>query len=105
MEQKETKVIDVIGTTIKPIVHHFYKCTDHRKNFYVTDECTGCGYCAKNCPCQAIIMVDNKPVWKENCSFCLKCIHSCPAQALQNGKGTLKRSRYLCTKNECVDKE
>lgn len=44
---------------------------------------------------QAIRMENNRPVWKENCSFCLKCIHSCPKQALQHGKGTVKRSRYL----------
>lgn len=95
VNQKQTKITDVLGTTIKPIVHSFYKRTDHRKKFYVTDQCTGCGLCAKNCPCQAIVMENNRPVWKENCSFCLKCIHSCPVRALQNGKGTIKRSRYL----------
>lgn len=94
-EKKQIRVSDVIGTTIKPIVHSFYKRTDHRKKFYATDDCTGCGYCAKNCPCQAIRMENNRPVWKENCSFCLKCIHSCPKQALQHGKGTVKRSCYL----------
>ncbi len=94
-ERQHSKIGDIIGTTIKPIVHSVYKHTDHRKKFYVTEDCTGCGYCAKNCPCQAIVMENNKPVWKENCSFCLKCIHSCPKQAVQNGKGTKERSRYL----------
>ena len=94
-ERQHSKIRDIIGTTIKPIVHSVYKHTDHRKKFYVTEDCTGCGYCAKNCPCQAIVMENNKPVWKENCSFCLKCIHSCPKQAVQNGKGTKERSRYL----------
>ncbi len=94
-EHKQIRVSDRIGTTIKPIVHSFYKHTDHRKKFYVTDSCTGCGSCAAGCPCQAISMEEHKPVWKENCAFCLKCIHSCPVQAVQYGKGTLKRSRYL----------
>lgn len=93
--RKNIKITDIIGTTIKPIVHGFYKRTDHRKHFYATDACTGCGLCATNCPCQAIEMEKNKSVWKENCSFCLKCIHSCPARALQHGKGTQKRNRYL----------
>lgn len=92
--KKKSKVGDVIGTTIKPIVHKAYKCKDHRKKFYVTEECTVCGNCVKNCPCQAIVMENGKPVWKENCSFCLKCIHSCPKQAVQYGKGTITRSRY-----------
>lgn len=92
---KQVKITDIIGTTIKPVVHTFYKKTDHRKHFYATDACTGCGLCAKNCPCQAIVMEQNKPVWQENCAFCLKCVHSCPVQALQHGKGTMKRGRYL----------
>lgn len=95
LNEKQIKVPDIIGTTIKPIVHSFYKMIDHRKKFYATDACTGCGLCARNCPCQAITMENDKPVWKENCSFCLKCIHSCPARALQHGKGTITRSRYL----------
>ena len=95
MYKKQTKVTDLIGTTIKPIVHSFYKNTDHRKNFYATENCIGCGLCEKECPCQAITLENGKPVWKENCSFCLKCIHSCPVRALQHGKGTITRSRYL----------
>lgn len=95
IQQKQSRVTDFIGTTVKPIVHSFYKNTDHRKKFYTTEACTGCGLCAKECPCQAIALEDGKPVWKENCSFCLKCIHSCPARALQHGKGTITRSRYL----------
>lgn len=93
--KKQAKISDIIATTIKPIVHSFYKNTDHRKRFYATDACTGCGLCEKKCPCQAIAMENGKPVWKENCSFCLKCIHSCPAKALQHGKGTITRGRYL----------
>lgn len=93
--KKTIKITDLIGTTIKPFVHSFYKRTDHKNNFYTTDACTGCGLCVKNCPCKVIKMEQDRPMWKENCSFCLKCIHSCPARALQYGKGTEKRSRYL----------
>lgn len=74
LERKETKISDILATTIKPVVHSFYKNTDHRKRFYATDACTGCGLCERNCPCQAIAMENGKPVWKENCSFCLKCM-------------------------------
>lgn len=95
LEEKQTKVSDAIGTTVKPIVHGFYKRTDHRKKFYATEACIGCGQCERNCPCQAIKLENGKPVWKENCSFCLSCIHSCPVQAIQHGKGTITRSRYL----------
>lgn len=64
--KKQTRVSDTLGTTVKPIVHKFYKMTDYRKKFYATDECTGCGLCANNCPCQAIVMENNKPL----CLYC-----------------------------------
>jgi len=77
-----------------PLAHSFYKNTNHTKKFYTTSNCNGCGLCAKDCPCNVISMVDQKPRWEANCTHCLKCINKCPRTAIQYGKGTLKRRRY-----------
>lgn len=93
--KKHIRIRDTFATTVKPIVHRMYKCTNHQKGFHVTDSCIGCGYCMNHCPCQVIAMKNNKPIWQGNCSFCLKCIHSCPVEAVQYKMGTEGRSRYL----------
>lgn len=62
--------------------------------FYTDDRCVGCGACAKRCPCNAIAMVDGKPIWvKDRCIHCLACTNRC--SAIQYGKGTVERERYV----------
>lgn len=93
LNRENRQIRDIIGTTIKPIVHHAYKSVNHRKKFYVMDTCIGCRKCENECPCNAIIIRDSKPTWNDNCSFCQKCIHSCPKESIQYGK-TQGRVRY-----------
>ena len=65
------------------------------KKYHVTDKCTGCGLCAKNCPDHAIQMVDGRPVWeKKKCAKCTACINRCPVGAIEYGKATADRARY-----------
>lgn len=45
--------------------------------------CTGCGKCAKNCPDNAIRMVDKKPVFDNSCSRCYFCEKGCPDNAIR----------------------
>lgn len=79
---------------VTSIAHNFYKNTNHTKKFYVTESCNGCGLCAKDCPCNVITIVEQKPKWEANCTHCLKCINKCPKVAIQYGKATRKRRRY-----------
>ena len=76
----------------------FNKFARSTKSFYVTDACTGCGLCAKNCPAHTITMENNRPVWGSQCYQCLKCINRCPAAAIQYGKATETRGRYTIEK-------
>ena len=76
----------------------FNKFARSTKSFYVTDACTGCGLCAKNCPTHTITMENNRPVWGSQCYQCLKCINRCPAAAIQYGKATEIRGRYTIEK-------
>ena len=44
----------------------------------ITDKCVGCGICAKNCPTEAITIVDNCAVIDyEKCVGCAACTVSC----------------------------
>lgn len=66
------------------------------KKFYVTGDCTSCKRCAKLCPESAIVMEGGRPRWhKESCAKCMACINRCPAQAIEYGKSTQKRRRYV----------
>ncbi len=93
-KEEEATIKDLLGWTIKPMIHSLYKRTDHHKKFYATSTCIGCGICEKECPCNVIKLEHNRPGWQRNCSFCLKCINSCPKQAIQYGQSTETRKRY-----------
>ena len=63
--------------------------------FIVSDKCTSCGRCARECPVNAISVESGRPVWqKERCVLCLRCLHRCPVSAIEYGRGTKNRGRY-----------
>ncbi|MCK9582561.1 MAG: EFR1 family ferrodoxin [Endomicrobiales bacterium] len=62
--------------------------------FWVDQNCTKCGICAKVCPVKNIILVDGKPTWQGNCQACMACLQWCPTKSIQQGKNTAKRKRY-----------
>lgn len=72
----------------------FQRYAMNTKKFYATDDCTICGLCAEVCNTKNIIVKD-KPAWGKHCTQCLACIHRCPARAVQYGKSTLKKGRYV----------
>lgn len=76
----------------------FNKFAMETKNFYAEDTCTGCGLCEEICPTKNII-VSGKPAWGSVCTQCLACIHRCPEKAIQYGKKTKARGRYV---NPCL---
>lgn len=78
-----------------PITSYAYRRKDHTKKFHTTDSCTGCNQCVKDCPCNAIHLNNKSPEWSGECTFCLKCLHSCKQSAIQYGRFTKHRDRYL----------
>ncbi len=72
----------------------FNRFSRSTKPFYVTEKCTSCGLCAKNCPANTISMIDGKPHWGEKCYQCTACINRCPVSAIEYGKETSTRGRY-----------
>jgi len=79
---------------VTPITGYVYRKANHIKKFFVTQKCNGCKQCESSCPCNAIHMMDGKPMWLGECTFCLKCINGCKQSAIQYGKFTEKRDRY-----------
>ncbi|QOX63715.1 4Fe-4S ferredoxin [Anoxybacterium hadale] len=76
---------------VNPLFNRFAMDT---KKFYADDKCISCGLCEKVCPVHTI-KVETKPVWGKACTQCLACIHRCPVRAIQMGKGTEQKGRYL----------
>ena len=48
----------------------------------IKDKCTGCGFCVKVCPYNAIEIVDKLPVIKDNCIYCGECLRACKFGAM-----------------------
>lgn len=89
---KKGKFGSVLTTAVNPAFVKGMKT----KPFYVTDACIGCGMCEKNCTSGCIEMTAGRPVWTEDtCNMCLGCINRCPVTAIQYGKKTVKRGRYV----------
>ncbi|MFA6679539.1 MAG: EFR1 family ferrodoxin [Candidatus Methanomethylophilaceae archaeon] len=66
------------------------------KKFHITSKCNGCGKCSEICPEDAIKIVDNKPIWmKKECYKCLACINRCPTKAIEFGRNTINKERYV----------
>ena len=40
-------------------------------------------------------MENNKPKWSGKCTDCMACINICPKEAINIGKSTIKKNRYL----------
>jgi len=73
-----------------------YQLGRSTKPFHTTGDCIGCGLCERICPCSMIHLVSGVPIWDEGkCTQCLACIHRCPVKAIQHGKKTYNRGRYI----------
>lgn len=52
-------------------------------NFSVTEACTRCGLCLRNCPKGNITFEDGKTIFHGKCMMCVRCIHICPSNAIR----------------------
>ena len=74
----------------------FYASAIRDKDFFATDACISCGLCAEVCPLGNIELRDGRPVWKGNCTQCMSCICRCPVKAIEFGKKSAGKPRYIC---------
>lgn len=69
------------------------------KKFFSTDECNGCGTCARLCPLQNIVLPEGNPIWEGHCTQCMSCYHHCPKNAIQCGTYTQGKGQYFFRNN------
>jgi len=87
---------NLITKIASKIFYSLYNLSTKTQKFYSTEKCIGCKICAQICPSKAIVMENNRPRWiKNTCEKCSACINRCPHGAVEYGKSTIKRNRYV----------
>lgn len=66
------------------------------RKFTAGENCNGCGLCAKVCPLNNVRIEGGRPKWQGNCTHCMRCICMCPQEAIEYGKASRGKWRYLC---------
>lgn len=77
----------------------FYPLYVHAKKFHASGACISCGKCVNVCPLHNIRLEHGLPVWGRNCTHCMACICRCPSEAIEYGKHSKGKTRYICPKN------
>ena len=91
------KRVGMRGKILSSIVNIlYYPLIVKDKKFYAKDGCTGCGLCEVKCPLGNIVMADGRPSWNGECTHCMACIANCPVEAIEYGKVSEGKERYIC---------
>jgi len=78
----------------------FYGYAVSDKKFHTTDKCTSCGKCEQVCPLGNVRLEEGIVVWGGNCTHCMACICRCPQDAIEYGKASKGKYRYVCPEFE-----
>lgn len=90
----------ILGTLLLPVslgylmIGRFYLA----KIFFASNDCTGCGQCARDCPQRALTMIGRKkprPFWTWRCESCMRCMALCPVRAIEAGHSWALLLGYL----------
>ena len=84
------------GRLLSAMTPAFYRWFVKADAFRATDACCGCGACEKACVMRNIHLEAGRPVRGHECTHCMACICGCPRQAIEYGKRSAGKPRYLC---------
>ncbi|MBN2737092.1 MAG: EFR1 family ferrodoxin [Spirochaetales bacterium] len=57
-------------------------CSGFVKTIKIADTCNGCGWCARHCALENIVIENKKPRFLDQCIMCFQCVYGCPQKAL-----------------------
>lgn len=96
-EKLEDVSTNFIGKLYSSVVNDlFYPLYVKDKRFTASDDCIGCGLCAKKCVMNNITLENGKPKWNGNCTHCMACISYCPKECIEYGEHSKGLIRYTC---------
>lgn len=72
----------------------FFDLGGRRTKPFHAHGCIACGRCAQVCPTRNVTVAD-APTWGNDCAGCLACLHYCPVRAIDYGRGTQHKGRYV----------
>ena len=78
--------IEYFNLGVNPIFRETYtlgNATLEQKGYFITDACTGCGTCQKNCPQGCITAGKPYQIRQEHCLHCGSCYEKCPVKAVE----------------------
>jgi len=91
--------VDLAGWIKSSIINiGYYPMIVKDKKFYAKSSCIGCGLCVKKCPLGNISLLEGRPIWSGHCTHCMACISHCPKEAIEYGKASVGKRRYVCPK-------
>ena len=82
------------GVKSGPVNRLFYRFQVRAEKFRATENCVGCGKCARLCPLGNIRMEEGRPHWGDRCTHCMACLCGCPTGAIEYGRATKGKERY-----------
>ena len=77
------------------------KTKNYSDKLKISNNCIGCGLCAKQCPMGNIELKSNIAIAGNRCTMCYRCIGLCPKQAITLlGNSVIEQCRFDKYKNE-----
>lgn len=82
----ENAEIEYFNLGVNPIFRESYiigNADITEKGYYISQDCIGCGICAKNCPQRCIASGRPHQIMQEHCLHCGNCFEKCPVGAVK----------------------